>query len=139
MGKGDIWAFTMRSDSFYEDVLGEEKWFPKANSINMNYFGIGFGLYYMFVHFKVAEWIAWLVVAVFVEGFYQIINAMIPAYGDDKVNYIGGYGWSYIQWIFGAGGATIGLLVDLLWPPHIRETGGDDDDEDDDDYDDDDM
>ena len=136
MGKGEIWSFTMRDWSGYELVLGEEKWFPKSNSINMNYFGIGFGLYYMFTHFMVAEWISWMIVAVFVEGLAQVMNGLIPAIGDDKVNYIGGYGFSYIQWIWGATGATIGLLIDLLWPPHIRETGDDDDGDDEDDYED---
>ena len=111
----------------------------KTDSTMINYAFIGFGVYYMFAHFRVAEWISWLVVAVLFEGMGQVWNALIPAIGADNVDYFGGLGFSWHQWIMGGAGATVALLIDLMWPPHIEaDQWPEDEDEGDDEWDEDD-
>ena len=107
---GEMWKWRM---------IDTEEWEPVAR--NMANFGVAFGLYYAFVHYYVAEWISMLVV-LFIEGIWQIKNALIP---DNEVDYIGGPGFSYVSLIYDFGGILVALLIDLMWPPHIRPTGDD--------------
>ena len=51
------------------------------------------------------------------------------------MKYFGGYGFDYYALLYGFGGGLIGLLLDLIAPPHIRGSGyGDDDEHNEDDY-----
>merc|ERR1712072_585956 len=91
-------------------------------------------MYFMFVHYHVWEWLSMLLVFL-IQFIWQAKNAMVPYVNFKDVNnaslgwdrrYFGGMGYSYKAEIWGAGGVIFAILVDLMWPPHIREPPGED-------------
>ena len=80
----------------------------------------------MFVHFHVWEWLS-IVLAILLAFVWQCKNALIPytTYNGttaDGQRYFGGWGFDYKASIYGAGGVLLAFLLDVMWPPAIRET-----------------
>ena len=130
----------MRDYSLIEAFLGEEKFIPKGTaSIMWQGFMIGWAGYYSLVHYYVHEWVAILIV-ILIAGMQQVSNALIPAYGDDKVNYIGSYGFQWTGLAWNSIGVLFAFILDAMVPPSIGKDRPEGDDDDDcDDCDDDDM
>ena len=136
MGKYELFGWTMASDvdkNYYADADVYDSW--KPTDYNQMYFTAGLWLYFMMVHFAAAEWVS-LVISTCLVGVWQIKNALIPGYGDDEVKYFGGYGFDYYAMLYGVAGSVVGILLDLIAPPHIRGSGYQDDEEDEEDWED---
>lgn len=114
------------TDADFEPELGEWRWADDSwmpYSYNITNFGIGWGLYYTFVHFKAMEWLSCLIVVLLQTG-WQIMCALVPDEGIDASPYIGGDGFSYNNLSYGSLGVLLALILDLIVPPHIRSTSG---------------
>ena len=96
---------------------------------NLANFGVAWGLYFMWVHLRLYEWLAVLLVLLIETG-WQITQAMVTCAanpcveGDGAAYYIGGWGFNYANYIYAIGGMTLAFLIDLMQPPHIRPIGG---------------
>merc|ERR1712110_1259726 len=53
----------------------EDSWLP--NPDNQAHFAIGLGLYFMFVHLYLAEWIS-VIITIFLEVAWQIKDGLVP-------------------------------------------------------------
>ena len=93
--------------------------------MNVSNFGVGFGMYFMMVHFYAWEWLAILLVLL-LQFIWQCKNALVPFVDWDATTvtwsrrWFGGNGYSYRQQIYGAGGVLIAFLLDVIWPPAIQ-------------------
>merc|ERR1712232_643380 len=92
----------MATDDVYFDYLknAHDSWNPIPD--NVAQFGVGYGLYYNFVHF------------------YMNYTGSPKSILNFKYRYLGGFGYSFKAQIYGALGLTVALLIDLMWPPHIE-------------------
>ena len=119
------WRSAGNTDYYgYSDDL--DSWNPEH--LNVMNFGVGFGMYFMFVHFYAWEWLAILLVLL-LQFIWQCKNALIP-YMDWQTNglvitgmnrrYFGGFGYSYKHEIYGAAGVLMAFLLDVIWPPAIQ-------------------
>ena len=108
----------MASDETYTDYMADahDSWMPIQDNIAM--LGVGFGLYYMFVHYYTWEWVTLIVVA-FLQFLWELKNALIPA---TEVEYFGGWGYSWKAEIYGFGGLFLAFLIDVMWPPVLHDT-----------------
>ena len=103
-----------------------DDWLPyPANQAN---FGVAWGLYFTFVHLRVHEWIAIIVVALIELG-WQLVQAYILApvpfaYDGTAEAYLGGAGFNYANMIWATGGWFLAFLIDLMQKPHVRPLGG---------------
>ena len=104
-------------------TMADEMWDPYSN--NIAYLAAGWGWYFTFVHFMMAEWVAMLVV-IMLLAVWQTVLGLIDAteYYGDELN----EGFNLSALAYGSGGVILAILLDLMWPPHIRETGSDEDD-----------
>ena len=107
----------MASDEQYIDYVADkhDSWMPIQD--NMNMFGVGFGLYYMFVHYRTWEWVTLIVVAM-IQFMWEAKNALIPYM---NAEYFGGWGYSWKAEIYGFGGLFLAFLIDVAWPPAIQK------------------
>ena len=121
----EMWTWRMATDKDYYD-------YSKDNSTMKPVFGntnnliVQFGLYFMFVHFHVWEWLSIVLVTLF--GFmWQVKNALVPylnwksSTSTYSKRYFGGYGYSFTQEAYGFGGIFLAFLLDVMWPPAIRQ------------------
>ena len=106
--------------------ITSDSWLPYP--VNQANFGVAWGLYFTFVHLRVHEWIAIIVVALLEFGWQMVqayIYAPVPfAYDGTAEAYIGGYGFNYANMIWATGGWFLAFLVDLMQKPSIRPLGG---------------
>ena len=94
--------------------LAEPEWMPlPAQQAN---FATAWGFYFIFVHYELYEWAAWLVVGT-LNVIWQVVMGYVPA---SKVPYFGGDGFSYTNLVYAASGMTLALIVDVAMPPHWR-------------------
>ena len=119
----DMWEFRMASDKDYSDYNKDNNTLNPVFS-NTNNLIVQFGLYFMFVHFHVWEWLSIILVVIF-GAIWQLKNALIPyvnvkATGYDR-RYFGGAGYSLTNELYGAIGILLAFLLDLMWPPAIRQ------------------
>ena len=114
-----MWKWRSASNMKYTDSdYTHDTWNPSHD--NMANAGVAFGLYFMFVHFHTWEWLSMLLVALF-TFMWQCKNALIPSITKtDGTRYFGGWGYSYIAQIYGAGGVFLAFLLDVMWPPAIQ-------------------
>ena len=124
----EMWKLRMATDDVYFDYVknAHDSWNPIPD--NLAQFGVGYGLYYNFVHFYMWEWVAFIVILL-LQFLWQMKNGLIPYMnytgtpknaGTFKYRYLGGFGYSFKGQIWGAFGLTVALLIDLMWPPHIE-------------------
>ena len=100
--------------------MATDEWMPY--SANIAYLAAGWGWYFTFVHFMMAEWVSMLVVIILlacVQTVYALIDA--SEYYGDELN----PGFNLSALAYGSGGVILAILLDLMWPPHIRETDSD--------------
>ena len=97
------------------------EWMP-YNSALAN-FGVAWGQYWMWVHLRVHEWIAIILVVCFEVG-WQMVQAYIPTAADGVGAFIGGDGFNYAHLIYAVGGMTLAFLIDLMAKPSVRPLGG---------------
>ena len=117
----EMWKWRSASNKDYVDYeYGHDTWNPSHD--NVANAGVGFGMYFMFVHFHVWEWLS--MILVFLLTFmWQCKNALVPSVTKTgSTRYFGGWGYSYTAQIYGAGGVFLAFLLDVMWPPAIRET-----------------
>ena len=130
----EMWKWRSASNT---DYIGYDEanhsWSPEP--VNVSNLGVGFGLYFMMVHFYAPEWLSILILLI-LQFIWQVKNALIPyvtQYVKDhettyyfrttttwEKRYFGGFGYSYRQQIYGAGGVFIAFLLDVMWPPAIQ-------------------
>merc|ERR1712176_1666320 len=97
----------MASDKDYTDYSKDNNTFNPTFS-NTNNLAVQFGLYFMFVHFHVWEWLSIVLVILF-GAMWQMKNALIPYVNynsttmTSKNRYFGGFGYSFTNEIYGAG------------------------------------
>ena len=97
------------------------EWMPYTAQLNN--FGIAWGMYWMWVHLRVHEWIA-IILVVFIEVGWQMVQAFVPTAADGIGLYLGGDGFNYANLIYATGGMTLAFLIDLMQPPSVRPLGG---------------
>ena len=107
-------------------TITTESWLPYTS--NMTNFGVAWGLYFMWVHLRVHEWLA-IILVLLIETGWQLVQAYIIApvpfaYDGTAEAYIGGAGFNYATYIWAIGGMTLGFLIDLMQPPAVRPLGG---------------
>ena len=107
-------------------TITTESWLPYTS--NMTNFGVAWGLYFMWVHLRVHEWLA-IILVLLIETGWQLVQAYIIApvpfaYDGTAEAYIGGAGFNYATYIWAIGGMFLGFLVDLMQPPAVRPLGG---------------
>ena len=131
----EMWSLRMATDDVYYDYVAKahDSWSPIPD--NVASFGVGYGLYYNFVHFYMWEWVAFIVILI-IQFMWQMKNGLIPYMNYKMTNgvvsgvsqrYLGGFGYSFKAQIYGFMGLTVALLIDLMWPPHIeRRDNGED-------------
>ena len=112
--------------SFTLATITTDSWLPYTS--NMTNFGIGWGLYFMWVHLRVHEWLA-IILVLLIETGWQLIQAYIIApipfaFDGTAEAYLGGYGFNYATYIWAIGGMFLAFLVDLMQPPAVRPLGG---------------
>ena len=99
--------------------LGKWRWATDTYELTHDkeaHFAACWGLYYFFVHFWVSE--LWASIATLLIGTAkEIKDALIPW---EEYGFWGGDGFSYWDLIFDVAGLALALVVDLIWPPHIR-------------------
>ena len=92
---------------------------------NIMALGTQFGLYFMMVHFYAPEWIA-IIVTLLLGFIWQVKNAMVPFINYNATaltasfRWMGGFGYSYKNELYGAGGVLLAFLLDVMWPPAIQ-------------------
>ena len=112
--------------AFLLATITTDSWLPyNANLAN---FGVAWGLYFTWVHLRVHEWVA-IIIMILLELGWQLVQAYIIApipYTKDGTAeaYIGGYGFNYANMIWATGGWFLAFLVDLMQKPHWRPLGG---------------
>ena len=114
-----MWKWRSASNSDYVGYSYEyDTWNP--SQVNVASAGVSFGVYFMFVHFHVWEWLSMLLAMLF-TFIWQCKNALVP-YNTETggTRYFGGWGYSYITQIYGAGGVFLAFLLDVMWPPAIQ-------------------
>ena len=108
-------------------TITTEDWLPYSS--NMTNFGVAWGLYFMWVHLRVYEWLS-IILVLLIETGWQLVQAYIiapsPVLGTERTAeaYIGGEGFNYATYIWAIGGMFLGFLVDLMQPPAVRPLGG---------------
>ena len=120
----EMWKWHSASNT---DYIGYDDAYYSWNPYPMNVanFGVGFGVYFMMVHFYAWEWLA-IVLVLLLQFMWQCKNALVPYVNYDSTTatwtrrYFGGFGYSYRQQIYGAGGVFIAFLLDVIWPPAIQ-------------------
>ena len=131
----EMWNLRMATDDQYVDYVKNyhDSWSPIPD--NVAQFGVGYGLYYNFVHFYMWEWVA-IIVIVLLQFLWQMKNGLVPYYNgfnlaDNtvKARYMGGWGYSFKAEIYGFMGLFVAFLIDVMWPPAIerRNDGAADD------------
>merc|ERR1712151_244029 len=124
----EMWKLRMATDDVYTDYVknAHDSWNPIPD--NVAQFGVGYGLYYNFVHFYMMEWVAVIVILI-LQFIWQMKNGLVPYVNVKTTNgvpvstsnrYLGGFGYSFEAEIYGAMGLIVALLIDLMWPPHIE-------------------
>ena len=103
-----------------------DSWLPYK--VNMTNFGVAWGLYFTFVHLRVHEWVA-IIVVLLLELGWQLVQAYVYApvpfaYDGSAGAYIGGAGFNYANAVWAVGGMTLAFLIDLMQPPVVRPLGG---------------
>ena len=74
--------------------------------------------YYFFVHYKVSElWASVVILLVIVA--WEVKDALVPW---ELAGWIGGGGFSYWDVAYGSFALVLALVTDLIVPPHIRPT-----------------
>ena len=104
----------------YKSIM--DLWGPSFG--NVGEFGLGWGLYFMCVHFYAWEWLA-VIIALVIEVILQCKNALIPyANFDDYLTTFqwtrrwgGGFGYSIRAQVWNLGGVLVALLFDMIWKP----------------------
>ena len=120
----EMWKWRSAANTEYIGYDDDDVTFSPT-TINVANFGVGFGLYFMMVHFYAPEWVS-IIVALLLQFIWQCKNALVPYVNYDATTltwsrrYFGGFGYSYRQEIYGAGGVLIAFLLDLMWPPAIQ-------------------
>ena len=114
-----MWSWRTSSDENFVDYdISHNTLYPSHD--NVANAGVAFGLYFMFVHFYVWEWLSILLVMIF-TGIWQVKNGLVPSVdsaGDNR--YFGGWGYSWKSQVYGAGGVLVAFLLDVMWPPAIQ-------------------
>ena len=103
-----------------------DSWLPYK--VNMTNFGVAWGLYFTFVHLRVHEWVA-IIVVLLLELGWQLVQAYVDApspfsYDGSVGAYLGGSGFNYANAVWAVGGMTLAFLIDLMQPPVVRPLGG---------------
>ena len=100
-------------------TLGQWRWSSDDYSITISkeaHFALCLGLYYFFVHFWVSE--MWASIVTLLIGLVrEIKDGLVP---EEDYGIWGGSGFSYWDLMYDAIGIVLGLVIDLIWPPHIR-------------------
>ena len=118
-----MWKWRMGADDKYADYRSVMSlWGPSQG--NMAEFGLGWGLYFMCVHFYAWEWLA-IIIALFIELILQCRNALIPYANFDNYlttfkwtrRYGGGFGYSIRGQLWNFFGVMAAFIVDILWKP----------------------
>ena len=107
-------------------TITTESWLPYTS--NMTNFGVAWGLYFMWVHLRVHEWLA-IILVLLIETGWQLMQAYIIApvpfaYDGTAEAYLGGAGFNYATYIWAIGGMFLAFLIDLMQPPAVRPLGG---------------
>merc|ERR1711971_159647 len=115
----EMWKWRSASNDEYAGYSYEnDTWNP--SHMNVANAGVSFGMYFMFVHFHVWEWLSILLVML-LTFIWQCKNAMVPSLTKTGTyRYFGGPGYSYIAQIYGAAGVFLAFLLDVMWPPAIQ-------------------
>ena len=72
----ELWKWRTGADDKYADYVKTfSNWGPSQG--NVGEFGIGWGFYFMCVHFYAPEWQA-IIITLFIEFILQCKNALIP-------------------------------------------------------------
>ena len=100
-------------------TLGQWRWSSDDWSVTISkeaHFALCWGLYHFFVHFWVSEmWASIITLGVGVVR--EIKDGLVP---EEDYGIWGGSGFSYWDLLYDVIGIVLGLVVDLIWPPHIR-------------------
>ena len=120
----EMWKFRMASDDDYYDYDDQHDEF-NPSPFNLSNFIVQFGLYFMFVHFHVWEWLS-IILSLLFGLMWELKSGLIPYnnYNDSLARtnrYFGGWGFSYTQALYGFGGIFCAFLLDVMWPPAIRK------------------
>ena len=120
-----MWTWRSASNTGFVDYDDmHDSWSPYTE--NVANAGVGFGMYFMFVHFNCWEWLSMIIVW-FIQFMWQAKSALVPYNNYDaagvktsSTTYMGGFGYSWKQEIYGAGGVFLAFLLDVMWPPAIQ-------------------
>ena len=115
----EMWTWRSVSNQSYSDyAYDHDTWNPAHDNIANA--GIGLGLYFTFVHFRVPEWGA-ILLTLILNTMWQVKNGLVPGITKTGGNrYFGAWGYSFIGQIYCVGGVLIAFLVDVMWPPAIQ-------------------
>ena len=126
----EMWKWRMASDETYYGYDAKHSSFMPYQE-NVANLGLGWGLYFMMVHFYAWEWLA-IVLVIMLQFVWQCKNALVPYYnfnlnaagtildGTWTARYFGGMGYSWKAEIYGAGGVFLAFLLDVMWPPALQ-------------------
>ena len=119
----EMWKWRVGADPDYMDYQERFSLWGPSNG-NIGEFGLGWGLYFMCVHFYAWEWLA-ILIALVIEFLLQCRNALIPyANFDDFMTTLvwtrrwgGGFGYSIRGQIWNLGGVLTAFLFDMMVKP----------------------
>ena len=120
----EMWKWRSAANTEYIGYDDDDVTFSPT-TINVANFGVGFGLYFMMVHFYAPEWVA-IIVTLILGFIWEVKNALVPYVKVDTTTFVtetrwmGGFGFSYKRELYGLGGVFLAFLLDVMWPPAIQ-------------------